>query len=156
MKNRFAQWLIIGFAFLLAAPVSPAQVTNRRALADQVRTEFLHAWNGYKKYCWGHDDLKPLTKTCRDWYGTPIYMTPVDSLDRAYAHVTQASYLPIERRLTSPNPEAVRGAEQHMRGSRSATSGGRPSARGRHRRRRSAVTNGWTALVARVRRRARR
>jgi len=81
MKNRFAQWLIIGFAFLLAAPVSPAQVTNRRALADQVRTEFLHAWNGYKKYCWGHDDLKPLTKTCHDWYAEPLLMTPVDALD---------------------------------------------------------------------------
>ncbi|HEV8139476.1 MAG TPA: glycoside hydrolase family 47 protein [Pyrinomonadaceae bacterium] len=81
MKNRFAQWLIIGFAFLLAAPVSPAHATNERALVDQVRTEFLHAWSGYKKYCWGHDDLKPLTKTCHDWYAEPLLMTPVDALD---------------------------------------------------------------------------
>jgi hypothetical protein len=28
-----------------------------------VRAEFLHAWNGYKKYAWGHDDLKPLSKS---------------------------------------------------------------------------------------------
>jgi ER degradation enhancer, mannosidase alpha-like 2 len=80
MKKRFAQWLIIGFGFLLAAPVS-AQTTSRRARADQVRAEFLHAWNGYKKYCWGHDDLKPLTKTCHDWYAEPLLMTPVDALD---------------------------------------------------------------------------
>ena len=53
-------------------------------MAERVKTEFLHAWNGYKQYCWGHDDLKPISKTCRDWYGTPIYMTPVDSLDSLY------------------------------------------------------------------------
>src|ERR1041384_4250253 len=81
MKSRFVHWLIIGFAFLLASPPPPAQATNRRALAAEVRAEFLHAWNGYKKYCWGHDDLKPLTKTCHDWYREPLLMTPVDALD---------------------------------------------------------------------------
>ena len=43
--------------------------------------EFLHAWNGYKKYAWGHDDLKPLSKTHHDWYGQSLLMTPVDALD---------------------------------------------------------------------------
>ena len=81
MKNRLAQCLIIGFAFSSAAPLSVAQTTNRRVPASEVRAEFLHAWNGYKKYCWGHDDLKPLTKTCRDWYAEPLLMTPVDALD---------------------------------------------------------------------------
>ncbi len=54
---------------------------QRRELADEVRAEFLHAWRGYKKYAWGHDDLKPLTKTHHDWYGQPLLMTPVDALD---------------------------------------------------------------------------
>ena len=81
MKNCFPHWLIIGFAFLLTTPVAAAQATNRRALAGEVRAEFRHAWNGYKKYCWGHDDLKPLTKTCHDWYAEPLLMTPVDALD---------------------------------------------------------------------------
>jgi mannosidase alpha-like ER degradation enhancer 2 len=49
--------------------------------AAEVRAEFLHAWNGYKKYAWGHDDLKPLTKTYHDWYAEPLLMTPVDALD---------------------------------------------------------------------------
>ncbi|MGH9949860.1 MAG: glycoside hydrolase family 47 protein, partial [Pyrinomonadaceae bacterium] len=53
-------------------------------MTGQIKTEFLHAWNGYKQYCWGHDDLKPLTKTCRDWYGQTILMTPVDALDSLY------------------------------------------------------------------------
>src|SRR5205807_139438 len=39
------------------------------------------AWNGYKKYAWGHDDLKPLSKTYHDWYSEPLLMTPVDALD---------------------------------------------------------------------------
>jgi Glycosyl hydrolase family 47 len=81
MKKRIAQWLIIGSVLLLASRVSPAQATNRRALAAEVRAEFLHAWQGYKKHCWGHDDLKPLTKTCHDWYAEPLLMTPVDALD---------------------------------------------------------------------------
>ncbi len=53
-------------------------------MAERVKAEFLHAWNGYKQYCWGHDDLKPISKTCRDWYGPTILMTPVDSLDSLY------------------------------------------------------------------------
>jgi mannosidase alpha-like ER degradation enhancer 2 len=49
--------------------------------ASDVRAEFLHAWNGYKKYAWGHDDLKPLSKGFHDWYSEPLLMTPVDALD---------------------------------------------------------------------------
>lgn len=50
-------------------------------MAKQVRAEFLYAWNAYKKYAWGHDELRPLTQTYRDWYGVSLYMTPVDALD---------------------------------------------------------------------------
>jgi len=64
---------------LLTATVQ-AQQPNRK-LAAEVRAEFLHAWNGYKKYAWGHDDLKPLSKTYHDWYSQPLLMTPVDALD---------------------------------------------------------------------------
>lgn len=55
--------------------------SNKQQLAAQVRSEFLHAWRGYKKYAWGHDDLRPLTKTYYDWYGQSLLMTPVDALD---------------------------------------------------------------------------
>ncbi len=54
---------------------------RRARMARRVRAEFLHAWSGYKKYAQGHDELRPLTKTFRDWYGTPLLMTPVDALD---------------------------------------------------------------------------
>ena len=65
----------------LGTSSASAQQPNRKKLAAEVKAEFLHAWNGYKKYAWGHDDLKPLSKTYRDWYPQPLLMTPVDSLD---------------------------------------------------------------------------
>ena len=54
-------------------------------MAEKVKAEFLHAWNGYKKYAWGHDDLMPLSKKPKDWYGADALMTPVDSLDTLYS-----------------------------------------------------------------------
>lgn len=49
--------------------------------ADQVKAEFLHSWRAYEQYAWGHDELKPVSKTPRDWYGDSLLMTPVDALD---------------------------------------------------------------------------
>ena len=60
---------------------TPALPQTRVTLQNQVRTEFLHAWNGYKQYAWGHDDLKPLSRTYHDWYAESLLMTPVDALD---------------------------------------------------------------------------
>jgi glycosyl hydrolase family 47 len=82
MKNRCGRFLIVTIVVLIAPSVVESQPrTDRSKLALEVRAEFLHAWNGYKKYCWGHDDLKPLSKTCHDWYAEPLLMTPVDALD---------------------------------------------------------------------------
>ena len=84
MNTRSAlQLLFVLFAFVTPS-LAQATSVNREQLSNQVKTEFLHAWTGYKKYCWGHDDLKPISKTCRDWYGTPVLMTAVDSLDSLY------------------------------------------------------------------------
>jgi glycosyl hydrolase family 47 len=59
---------------------APAASDNAE-IANRARQEFLHAWNGYKQYAWRHDELKPLSKSYRDWYGASLYMTPVDALD---------------------------------------------------------------------------
>src|SRR5215831_13640226 len=78
MKAKVLSLVLIG----LLAPNSVSQRQAPRAkIADEVRQEFLHAWNDYKKYAWGHDDLNPLTKTPHDWYAEPLLMTPVDALD---------------------------------------------------------------------------
>ncbi len=50
-------------------------------MALQVRSEFLYSWNAYKRYAWGHDELKPLSLGYRDWYSSSLLMTPVDALD---------------------------------------------------------------------------
>ncbi|MBA2685477.1 MAG: glycoside hydrolase family 47 protein [Chthoniobacterales bacterium] len=57
--------------------------TADTATAARVRTEFVHAWSGYKRYAWGHDELLPLSRSYRDWYGDghSLLMTPVDALD---------------------------------------------------------------------------
>ncbi len=64
----------------LTAP-APAQQVTAEELANRVRSEFLHAWNGYKKYAWGHDALRPLSKTPEDRFGTPFYLTALEALD---------------------------------------------------------------------------
>ena len=61
-----------------------AEAAEERANAEtakQVREEFLHAWEGYKKYAWGHDEVKPLSNSYRDWHKGTLLMTPVDALD---------------------------------------------------------------------------
>jgi len=73
---RIALLLLVPLA-LLPVP-APAQAPPD---ADSVRTEFLHAWNAYRRYAWGHDALKPLSRQPHDWYGTSLLMTPVDAFD---------------------------------------------------------------------------
>ena len=65
------------------APVKPMSDAKKAEMAERVRGEALHAWNGYKKYAWGHDALKPLSLKPFDWYGEghSLLMTPVDALD---------------------------------------------------------------------------
>ena len=58
-----------------------ADLPSDAEMAERVRQEFRHAWDGYKQYAWGHDALKPLSKTYHDWYGVPLLMSPVDGLD---------------------------------------------------------------------------
>ena len=77
---------VLLFALLFPAVAAPQASHRKQQLARsrmqaRVRLEFLHAWNGYKKYAWAHDDLKPLSKTHHDWYAQPLLMTPVDALD---------------------------------------------------------------------------
>ncbi|HTU50419.1 MAG TPA: glycoside hydrolase family 47 protein [Acidobacteriaceae bacterium] len=74
-----AQALSTATAALPAAvPMTQAEKTE---LANHVRREYLHAWNGYRKYAWGHDALKPLSHQPMDWYSHSLLMTPVDGLD---------------------------------------------------------------------------
>jgi len=81
--NKLLCALFILFCVGLSSAQKPVEV-DRKAASAEVRAEFLHAWNGYKKYAWGNDDLKPLTKSYHNWYAEPLLMTPVDALDTMY------------------------------------------------------------------------
>jgi mannosidase alpha-like ER degradation enhancer 2 len=65
-----------------AAP-RPASVPAREPLADaeRVRAEIRHSWDGYVRHAWGHDELRPVSRTPHDWHESTLLMTPVDALD---------------------------------------------------------------------------
>ena len=87
------KWRFVDFRVLDPARHPPASSTSASvsspsraqgtdsAMAASVRQEFLHAWRGYKRYAWGHDELLPLSRSYHDWYGRSLLMTPVDALD---------------------------------------------------------------------------
>ena len=78
MRKLTTALLLLAFTSSISYPQQPIR---KKQLAAEVKAEFLHAWQGYKKYAWGHDDLKPLSKSYHDWYAQPLLMTPVDALD---------------------------------------------------------------------------
>ncbi|KAK9696119.1 Glycosyl hydrolase family 47 [Popillia japonica] len=54
--------------------------TNDRQRA--IVEAFRHAWTGYKKFAWGHDNLKPISEGYSEWFG--LGLTIVDSIDTIY------------------------------------------------------------------------
>lgn len=46
---------------------------------DAVKNAFVHAYNGYREYAWGYDDLKPVSKTGMNFIG--LQSTLVSCLD---------------------------------------------------------------------------
>lgn len=77
--------LLLGAALVEAAgrgrSIAVGAAADDAAMAARVKAEFLHAWRGYQRHAWGHDDLKPLSRSAHDWYAQPLLMTPVDALD---------------------------------------------------------------------------
>lgn len=82
--SKKALLVVVIFVISATAFAQTKPKVNKKQMALRVKTEFLHAWNDYKKYAWGHDDLQPLSKNFKDWYGETLLMTPVDSLDTLY------------------------------------------------------------------------
>ncbi|XP_059398370.1 endoplasmic reticulum mannosyl-oligosaccharide 1,2-alpha-mannosidase-like [Carassius carassius] len=59
-----------------AANLKPVKAVDR---VDAVLEAFRHAWKGYKAFAWGHDELKPVSKTHGEWFG--LGLTLIDALD---------------------------------------------------------------------------
>ena len=43
------------------ATLAPMDDAEAARMATRVKGEFLHAWQGYRQYAWGHDALLPLS-----------------------------------------------------------------------------------------------
>jgi mannosidase alpha-like ER degradation enhancer 2 len=69
---------IVGHIGAVKPPATPPKPVG---MAERVKAEILHSWRGYERYAWGHDELRPVTKTAHDWHGEPLLMMPVDALD---------------------------------------------------------------------------
>jgi len=84
--QRFVLSLIIATVLgaSLPGPSRAADSLDAPRLAEEVKAEFLHAWNAYKTYAWGHDGLKPLSKTYYDWYGEPLYLGAIEAMGTLY------------------------------------------------------------------------
>ena len=72
----------------LALPgrASAAALPPDPKIAADVRAEFLHAWNGYKQFAWGHDQLLPLSASYQEFFvpGHPVGLSIVEALDTLY------------------------------------------------------------------------
>ena len=65
---------------VLVLGVAPAASADP-VLAERARDELRFAWQAYERYAWGHDELRPISRTPHDWYGESLVLTPVDALD---------------------------------------------------------------------------
>lgn len=83
---------LLGAAAAVAAPriarAAPAAFRRPapKAVAQLVRTEFRHAWNGYKLVAWGRDEVKPVSGTTNDFFvdGRTFGLSIVEALDTLY------------------------------------------------------------------------
>lgn len=90
MQKRFLAFSILFSSLLWAgcgsgphheASSQDSLTEMRHALADSVKQEFSYAWHAYVRYAWGHDLLKPISRSHEDWYGHSLVMTPVEGFD---------------------------------------------------------------------------
>ena len=60
-------------------PLGPPLKAVHTTRQQHVVNAFKHAWKAYKKYAWGKDELKPISKDSNEWFN--LGLTLVDSLD---------------------------------------------------------------------------
>ncbi|XP_040053804.1 endoplasmic reticulum mannosyl-oligosaccharide 1,2-alpha-mannosidase [Gasterosteus aculeatus] len=76
---------IVGDAAPPPGPANPADTvppevpTGTVDRLEAVCDAFRHAWKGYKDYAWGHDELRPISRSFGEWFG--LGLTLIDSLD---------------------------------------------------------------------------
>jgi hypothetical protein len=76
----------LGLAGGLALPAGAATLPSASTAAKQIRDEFLHAWRGYQRFAWGHDQVNPLSGGFNEFFvdGHPIGLSIIEALDTLY------------------------------------------------------------------------
>lgn len=69
-----------------AHPAAAVRVPAGPQAAREIRTEFLHAWNGYRAAAWGHDEVRPVSGTSSEFFaqGHPVGLSVIEALDTLY------------------------------------------------------------------------
>jgi hypothetical protein len=64
----------------------PSGMPSSKAIAQQVRVEFLHAWNAYKKFAWGYDEVAPVSGKPQDFFvpGHSFGLSIIEAMDTLY------------------------------------------------------------------------
>jgi hypothetical protein len=71
--------LLISILLVLTLTNCQEPPDSKNTLATEVKKEFQRSWNGYKTHAFGHDVLKPLSKSSSDWYAQSLHISPIDA-----------------------------------------------------------------------------
>lgn len=85
---------------------SPIQAARKTAIAEA----FQHAWNGYSKHCFGHDELKPVSNTCEDDFGG-YGATAIDSISTAMLLGKEDVVVQILKHFATVDFKEVKGSD---------------------------------------------
>lgn len=68
----------------LAQPRTPT--LSARQIAKEIRAEFLHAWQGYKRFAWGYDEVQPISGKPKNFF-VPTHsfgLSIIEAMDTLY------------------------------------------------------------------------
>lgn len=84
-RNALAATLAAG-THPLRALAGAAPLPSAHIVASQVRAEFLHAWNAYKRFAWGYDEVRPVSGRPSDFFipGHSLGLSIVEAMDTLY------------------------------------------------------------------------
>jgi mannosyl-oligosaccharide alpha-1,2-mannosidase len=86
--NRWTRGAFLAAAGAAAMPSFGRAQTfaDPNRAAREIRDEFLHAWNGYKRYAWSYDEVMPVAGKPKDFFvdGHSFGLSIIEAMDTLY------------------------------------------------------------------------
>lgn len=57
----------------------PVRDINKDSMSTDVKAQMVQSWNTYKKFAWGHDEVRPLSLMPKDYYVESLLYTPLSA-----------------------------------------------------------------------------